>query len=246
MSDAPEVDTVKVTEVAPIEGAKKRGFGPPGSTQGVCITCGKPARNSRAFYCDEHQGDKKGKSGSKKRTTQDGTKGPTTVKPVKPTNVGKDGPDKASAERNARRAKYETMLRDDANPALVEYFAKACKPADADLVKNQFGNLIALGDTQIKLAARAAVAFEDTPLGQMAKGMEDSPMVQYGTIALAAVAIGIHAFSLVKMRDQIVQAATEQMRHSQEQTGESGEVPTEPTPEPGTDPVMDRMDGSAA
>ena len=36
----------------------KRGskvWGPPGGTPGVCLTCGGPARSSKAFYCEEHR-----------------------------------------------------------------------------------------------------------------------------------------------------------------------------------------------
>ena len=36
----------------------KRGttvWGPPGGVPGVCMTCGEPARSSKAFYCEEHK-----------------------------------------------------------------------------------------------------------------------------------------------------------------------------------------------
>lgn len=30
-------------------------WGPPGATKGVCMKCGEPARNDKAFYCEEHR-----------------------------------------------------------------------------------------------------------------------------------------------------------------------------------------------
>lgn len=42
----------------PSAGDAKRGsntWGPPGGVAGTCLTCGNPARSSRAFYCEEHK-----------------------------------------------------------------------------------------------------------------------------------------------------------------------------------------------
>lgn len=232
-----------------------------------------PAKDGRSFYCEEHAPPHILAAWAKTaagRAPQSDARDPASI--TAPDDVPPPPPpdnrDKTPEERkkDARTAQIKRSIIKDVNPKAPQAFAFLCRPippynfyqcrADEDgklhpvlskesnVIPTEYGKAVMLPDATAGLLAGAIAELETLPVVQFAEKAV-GPYKGYAMLGAAAVALGMHAWTIFTLRDQLLTAYQAQLKAQAENVNHGAPAAEQPTgPRVVPDPEPDEGEGA--
>lgn len=243
--------------------------------RGICHPDGKepgdhPAKDGRSFYCPEHAPDRIKAQWAETvagRAPRSDTRDTATITP--PGDVPAPERDKTDAERakDNRTAQIKRSILKDVNPKAPQAFAFLCRPIpphnfyqcradeagklhpilsrENNVIPTEYGKAVMLPDATAGLLAGAIAELETLPVVQFAEKAV-GPYKGYAMLGAAAIALGMHAWTIAQLRDQLLTSYQAQLKGAAENVSHSAAAPDQapgpravPDPEPEPEDVPD-------
>lgn len=237
--------------------------------RGTCHPDGKspgdhPAKDGRSFYCEEHAPPHIlaawAKTASGRAPQSDARDTASITAP--PDNTPAPEREKTAEEKNkdARTAQIKRAIIKDVNPKAPQAFAFLCRPippnnfyqcrqdeagklhpvltTSNNVVPTDYGKAVMLPDATAGLLAGAIAELESLPVVQMAEKVA-GPYKGYAMLGAAAVALGMHAWTIFQLRDQLLTSYQAQLKAQAENVNHGQAAEQAPGPRAVPDPEPD-------
>lgn len=233
-----------------------------------------PAKDGRSFYCEEHAPphilEAWAKTAAGRAPQSDARDTATITAPDDVPPPPKADPDKTPEERkkDARTAQIKRSIIKDVNPKAPQAFAFLCRPippnnfyqcrvdeagklhpvltTNNNVIPTEYGKAVMLPDATAGLLAGAIAELETLPVVQFAEKAV-GPYKGYAMLGAAAVALGMHAWTIFTLRDQLLTAYQAQLKAAGDNVNHGGAPAAEPTgPRAVPDPEPDEGDEAPA